>query len=106
MEIIDVETLYLRTDPEKLKRVAKLMKTVGHPSRLKIIELLIEKNTLPVRDIYEAVDISQSNASQHLKALEDVGVLSSTRDGKNIYYEIRNRTIIKLLDCVNECTMC
>jgi len=106
MKSIDAASIYLRTDPEKLKRVAKLMKTVGHPSRLKIIELLIEKQTLPVREIYEAVDISQSNASQHLQALEDVGVLSSTRDGKNIYYEIRNHTIVKLLDCVNECTMC
>jgi len=106
MNTTDLEVLQLRTDPEKLKRVARLMKTVGHPSRLKIIELLIERKTLPVRDIYEAVDISQSNASQHLKALEDIGVLSSSRDGKNIYYEIKNQTIIKLLDCVNECTTC
>jgi len=106
MELLEFTDLQLRTDVDKLKRVARLMKTVGHPSRLKIIELLIEKKTLPVRDIYEAVDISQSNASQHLKALEDVGVLFSTREGQNIFYEIKNKTIIKLLDCVNECTEC
>ncbi len=104
--MLELTDLSLRTDLEKLKRVARLMKTVGHPSRLKIIELLIERKTLPVREIYEAVDISQSNASQHLKSLEDVGVLTSNREGKNIYYEIKNKTIIKLLDCVNECTEC
>lgn len=104
--MIEMNTVDLRTDPEKLKRVARLMKTVGHPSRLKIIELLIEKETLPVRDIFAAIDISQSNASQHLKALEEIGVLASRRDGKSIFYEIRNRTITKLLQCVNECTEC
>ena len=106
MDMLELTDSSLRTDLEKLKRVARLMKTVGHPSRLKIIELLIERKTLPVREIYEAVDISQSNASQHLKSLEDVGVLTSNREGKNIYYEIKNKTIIKLLDCVNECTEC
>ena len=106
MDLMELTDNSLRTDLDKLKRVARLMKTVGHPSRLKIIELLIEKHTLPVREIYEAIDISQSNASQHLKSLEDVGVLTSTREGKNIFYEIKNKTIIKLLDCVNECTEC
>lgn len=106
MDLMELTDNSLRTDLDKLKRVARLMKTVGHPSRLKIIELLIEKQTLPVREIYEAIDISQSNASQHLKSLEDVGVLTSTREGKNIFYEIKNKTIIKLLDCVNECTEC
>ena len=106
MELTELTSLQLRADSDKVKRVARLMKTVGHPSRLKIIELLMEKKTLPVREIYEAIDISQSNASQHLKSLEDVGVLSSTREGKNIFYEIKNKTIIKLLECVNECAEC
>lgn len=90
-------------NPAKLKRVAKLMKTIGHPSRLKIIELLLEKESLPVKDIYETVNISQSNASQHLKALEEVDILTSERDGKNICYSIRNPKVSSLLDCVNEC---
>lgn len=101
-----METITLRTDVKKLGRVARLMKTVGHPSRLMIVELLLEKGPLPVKDIYEAVNISQSNASQHLKALEDIGILTSERDGKNICYSILNRQISKLLQCVNECTDC
>ena len=101
-----MDLLSLRTDSDKVKRVARLMKTVGHPSRLKIVELLIEKERLPVRDIFAAIEISQSNASQHLRALEEVGVLESKRDGKSIYYEIKNKTITKLLQCVNECADC
>ncbi|MEZ4825466.1 MAG: metalloregulator ArsR/SmtB family transcription factor [Bacteroidia bacterium] len=96
----------LAKNPEKLKRVAKLLKIIGHPSRLLIVELLLEKNSLPVKEIFESVKISQSNASQHLKALEDVGILASERDGKNICYSIRNKEISKLMDCVNQCADC
>lgn len=101
-----MDKIILKTDPEKLKRVARLMKTVSHPARLAIIDLLLEKGPLSVTDIYETVGISQSNASQHLKALEDIEVLSSVREGKSIRYEVGNTQISQLLQCVNECTTC
>ena len=93
----------LRTDPDKMKRIARLMKTVSHPSRLPIMELLLEKERLSVNEIAEEIEISQSNASQHLKALEDVEVLSSMREGKQIYYEVENKGISRMLYCVNQC---
>ncbi|MEL7533530.1 MAG: metalloregulator ArsR/SmtB family transcription factor, partial [Bacteroidota bacterium] len=102
----EMNVISLRTDAEKLKRVARLMKTVSHPVRLSIIDLLLEKGAMSVTDIYENVGISQSNASQHLKALEDVGVLGSDRNGKSILYQIQNQQIAQLLHCVNECTTC
>ncbi len=101
-----MEVQALRTDAEKLKRVARLMKTIGHPARLSIVELLLEKGKMPVKDIYEAVQISQSNASQHLKALEAINVLVSEREGKNICYRIGQLPVDKLLQCVNECADC
>ena len=101
-----MEVLTLRTDKDKLKRIARLMKTVGHPSRLAIVELLLERGKLSVKEIYEEISISQSNASQHLKALEDIDILESERIGKNICYSVRNMNVSKLLACVNECTNC
>ncbi|TAE53595.1 MAG: ArsR family transcriptional regulator [Bacteroidetes bacterium] len=91
-------------EPARVKRIARMMKTVGHPSRLMIVELLLERGRLPVKDIYEAIDISQSNASQHLKALEEVGVLRSEREGKNIFYQIGNEKISHVLACVGDFT--
>ena len=96
----------LRNNTSKLKRVAKVMKTISHPARLAIVELLLEQGALPVKTIYETVGISQSNASQHLKALEDVEVLISVRDGKQILYRVINPNIPKLLECVQECADC
>jgi len=106
MEKCGYQSLHLMDDPDKLKRVARLMKTVGHPSRILIIDLLLEQDRLPVKDIYEAVDISQSSASQHLKALEDVGILISEREGKHICYMIQNNQVRNLLGCVTACTDC
>ncbi len=96
----------LRTDTAKLKRVARVMKTISHPARLAIVELLLEQGPLAVKTIYEQIGISQSNASQHLKALEDVEVLTSERSGKQILYHVSNPTVPKLLDCVQECVDC
>lgn len=101
-----VTTKALSQDADKLKRVARVMKTVSHPSRLVIVELLLAQGPLPVKTIYEEIGISQSNASQHLKALEDVEILSSERDGKQILYRVQNMTVSKLLDCVQECVDC
>lgn len=101
-----MEVLTLINDPSKFKEIARLMKTVGHPSRLLIIDLLLEHGKLSVKEIHESIDISQSNASQHLKALEYIGVLFSQREGKNILYGIQNKRIKNLLQCVNDCTTC
>ena len=96
----------LRNDSSKLKRVARVMKTISHPARLSIVELLLESGPLPVKAIYEHIGISQSNASQHLKAVEDVDVLSSEREGKQILYHVSNPNVSKLLVCVQECADC
>lgn len=101
-----LDFISIRNEPRKLKRVARLLKTVGHPSRLMIIDLLLDHDSLPVKEIFQAIDISQSNASQHLKALEDLGVLISERDGKHIRYSIDNPNIRQLLRCVQDCTTC
>ncbi|MEM7373199.1 MAG: metalloregulator ArsR/SmtB family transcription factor [Bacteroidota bacterium] len=101
-----VNAIGLRNEPPKLKKVARLLKTVGHPARLMIIDLLLDHHKLPVKEIFQAVDISQSNASQHLKALEEIGILVSERDGKHIMYSIDNPLIRQLIRCVQDCTTC
>lgn len=91
---------------DRAKKISRMMKTVGHPSRLQIIDLLLESGPMPVKDIVEAIGISQSNASQHLKALEDIDVLRSERFGKSISYHVHKLQIEHLLACVRECAGC
>ncbi len=95
-----------KEDEKKLERVSKIMKTIGHPSRLLIVSLLLDRGQLPVRDISEAIGISQSNTSQHLKALENIEILYAERQGTSVFYGILNMSVGKLLHCVNECATC
>jgi ArsR family transcriptional regulator len=91
----------VKTEPINVKRAARVLKSISHPARIQIVELLLERGPLPVKEIYESVSISQSNASQHLKLLEDAGVLISERDGKQIYYRAANPNTARLIACVS-----
>lgn len=96
--------LRLRADKAKLSRVSKVMRTISHPTRLMIIEHLLKQGRLPVKTIYEEMGISQSNASQHLKLMEQAGILSYEREGTSIFYTVSNPGMEKLLKSACDCT--
>ncbi len=95
-----------RANTDRIKDMARMMKTVSHPNRLAIIELLAERGPLKVKEIIDEISISQSNASQHLKALEVIGVLDSQRDGKCIAYSVRKQGIRQVLSALADCVDC
>lgn len=85
------------------QKVADVLKAVGHPVRLQIIEAL-EKQELTVGRIEEQTKTPQAVVSRHLGLMKDKGVLQCRRDGTSIYYRIANPNVIKLLHCVyNHC---
>ena len=86
-------------DNDTAEHVAEVLKAVGHPVRLRIVELL-EGGEKCVGDIVRAIGGKQAVTSQHLNMMKDKGVLSSRRDGARVYYRIENPNVIKLLHCV------
>jgi len=70
------------------KRVAELLKVFAHPIRLKIINLLSQHRELNVMAIQEQIAISQSLASHHLIKMNDKGILTKARGGKENYYSL------------------
>jgi ArsR family transcriptional regulator len=90
-------------DNDTAERVAQVLKAVGHPARLRIVELL-EGGEKCVGDIVRAIGGKQAVTSQHLNMMRDKGVLSSRRDGAKVYYHIENTNVVKLLRCAhNHC---
>lgn len=89
--------------PENLEAAANMLKAVAHPVRISIISCLDENKKLTVTEIHKMLKIEQSTASHHLGILKDKGVLSSKRDGKNIYYFLRNEILTNILECISEC---
>lgn len=88
---------------EKLEKAAYILKTVAHPLRLSIIDLLAEKERMSVNEICEALSCEQSLLSHHLSNMRIKGLLKSERQGVQIFYSLKERDLIKLLDCMENC---
>ncbi|WP_338394338.1 ArsR/SmtB family transcription factor [Fulvitalea axinellae] len=100
-----MDTLQLQSDitTERLEKVAFVLKTIAHPLRINIISLLAKHEALCVNDICEQLGSEQSLTSHHLSNLKHSGVLKSTRKGKQIFYYLKMKEVLGVLECMNSC---
>lgn len=75
---------------------ANLLQALAHPKRLEILNLLAQKS-LTVTEIYSMLDLPQCNISQHLQLLRLAAVVTTKREGKEIYYRLKNKKIKEYL---------
>ncbi len=80
---------------------ASILKALSHPRRLEIIQLLQDQE-LSVADIYTMLDLPQANISQHLMILRDVQIVETRREGKQIFYKITDKKIIRACELIRE----
>ena len=64
------------------------LKALSDPTRLKIVQLLNQKQALCVCDIISELDQPQPTISRHLNHLKQIGILESERKGTWIWYSI------------------
>jgi ArsR family transcriptional regulator len=84
----------------QLDRAAIILKNIAHPIRLGIIQQLNQHERLSVGQICAALNAEQSLISHHLSNMKLVGILSSTRVGKNVFYSLKERNVLKVLHCI------
>src|SRR3989338_7106230 len=80
---------------------AEMCKVFSNPTRLEILNLLRDKK-MSVTELINKTKLSQANISQHLSIMKSKGIVSSKRDGKNIFYKLTNVRIIKAFDIIRE----
>ncbi|MFN8632094.1 MAG: metalloregulator ArsR/SmtB family transcription factor [Chloroflexota bacterium] len=66
---------------------AEFFRTLGHPARIRILELLAERDHA-VHELLAEIDIEPSNLSQQLAVLRRTGLVSSRRAGHEVLYTI------------------
>jgi len=76
---------------------AELFKTLGHPLRIRILELL-RRGEVSVRELLRELDVEPSTASQQLGVLRSGGIVDSRRGDGTVYYRLRDPLIAELLD--------
>jgi len=88
---------------ETLERVAPIIRNAAHPLRLRILDYL-DKEGEPrsVSDIMEAAGAGQAIVSQQLRILKDQGVLRAKREGNFVLYDIADRSVLFLLECIRQ----
>jgi ArsR family transcriptional regulator len=84
---------------ELIELRAEILKAVGQPTRLMIIDFLRDGERC-VCEIFPAIGEEQSNTSRHLNMMLAAGVLSRRKDGLKIYYAIKHPEIREVMDIV------
>ncbi len=66
-------------------RVAEVLKVLGHPVRLQIVQTLLTKESC-VKNLWSCLELSQATVSQHLSVLKGKGIVDSVREGVAMRY--------------------
>ena len=74
---------------EALLKLAELFKILGDPTRLKIVELLLE-NEMCVNHIAETMGMGQSAISHQLRVLRQARLVTYRKEGKTAYYSLND----------------
>lgn len=88
-------------DPVRIEKCADYFRTLSHPMRIKILEILA-KGPKCVGDIQKALKIDQPPTSHHLKLMVKIGVLNYRRDGKNTFYSLVPGIVEKTLKLMDQ----
>ncbi|MEM0997360.1 MAG: metalloregulator ArsR/SmtB family transcription factor [Bacteroidota bacterium] len=86
--------------PDQLEKAAFVLKTIAHPLRLGIVQLLGHHEHLSVGEICQHTGCEQSLVSHHLNILKLKGVLHSQRRGKFIYYRLELKEVLAVISCM------
>jgi DNA-binding transcriptional ArsR family regulator len=92
-----------RISVDTVQDAARVLKCIGHPLRLRIIELLDNGGEMTVTDIRETVGLEQAVASQHLNLMRDKGILRARREGVHVFYDISDEKVVRVMDCLRAC---
>ena len=83
-----------------LERVARILKLLAHPQRLKIVEALDGAGPQPVYLLMEKLGLPQAATSQHLNLMRRAGLVEVQRRGRESWYTIADRRCLGILNCI------
>ena len=89
------------TDLDALAAAAECLKTLAHPHRLRMVQMLLQDD-FTVGQLADACGLPSAMASEHLRLMQRCGFLSSRKEGRSVYYQIAEPHLKNILNCVEE----
>ncbi|MBI4499519.1 MAG: metalloregulator ArsR/SmtB family transcription factor [Chloroflexi bacterium] len=88
--------------PSSLAVEAKFFRGLGDPTRIHILNLLLDQGELPVSRLVAALGEPQSRILTHLSCLKSCGYVVARRDGRFVYYRVGDERVAHLLTLARE----
>ena len=79
---------------------AKIIKALGHPARLLIVDELAQHGERCVCELTELVGTDMSTVSRHLSQLKNAGIVTDEKRGTLVYYSLRVKCLTKFFSCI------
>lgn len=89
-------------DPALLERAASVIKCLGHPLRLQLLDAM-ESGPVTVTELQARTGASQAMVSQQLATLRGHGVVTARRNGPFVHYSIAEPKVHHILACIRGC---
>lgn len=87
------------TDLAALGQAAECLKTLAHPHRLRIVQMLL-RGRYAVGELADACEIPSHMASEHLRLMQRCGFLTCEKEGRNAYYRMAEPHLANIMACV------
>ena len=87
------------TDLDALEQAAECLRTLAHPHRLRIVQMLL-RGRYTVGELAEACGVPSHMASEHLRLMQRSGFLTSEKDGRKAFYQVSEPHLANIMACV------
>ena len=85
-----------------IERFAETLKALANPARLRIVNLL-SSGERTVSELCELCGLKQSLVSQQLRILRYSNIVQSRKKVPHTFYSLKERNVIRVLDCLSKC---
>ncbi|TWT79858.1 putative HTH-type transcriptional regulator [Planctomycetes bacterium CA13] len=86
-------------DTEAFAPAAECLRTLAHPVRLRIVQLLLH-GRYSVGELADDCGIPDNVASEHLRLMQRCGFFTSEREGRKVFYQIAEPHLASLMACI------
>lgn len=95
-----------RHEPDSDDRIAEVARALGHPARIRIVKLLLEREACIGGDIVEEIGLAQSTVSEHLRILKEAGVVVGEIERPRVCYSLSSERLAELSALISEVRSC
>lgn len=86
-------------DPAAFAEAAECLKTLAHPVRLRMVQLLLH-GRYTVGELAVDCNVPNNVASEHLRLMQRCGFFTSEREGRRVYYVVAEPHLKSIMNCV------